>query len=471
MLSIALAVAYSITRTQSVQIRLQSNTNLQAGAQQVALSGMAAGMRSMNESTWGGITSTVSGTLGAAQSFTVSYQTGDPNLSSSDPDWPYRVTLVSTGTAVDPAHPTVTASHRILAVVHLLPRQLANEPASWATMLQYTVYQYTAASFDIELPGRVVGPVYVQGQLTVGKDYPPATSGQSQYAGDINAMQFWGLGDNRPLTNTVYTPATGLLGWLLSLLNLLNVNTVNITPATVAGWNYPGAISSYQLYTGGQTYTVPTVSSTLSNTTLAASPSTNPLGIFYASGNVTINSNVTINGTLVSGGDVTINGTGVSMQPVALPQLQGGTGTVQLPVAVVKGNVSVGNLAQASVRGLVAAWNSFNILQGSQLTSFNLQGRVICKGFLIDDRTEWKMNGGQWNSTWTQFNNQSWPFVWFYPQWLQQQQGLNYTPTLTVAPETSPVTYHWKDTTSPVYVPNSADPGLRWTLQRWTDDY
>ena len=191
---------------------------------------------------------------------------------------------------------------------------------------------------------------------------------------------------------------------------------------------------------------------------------------------MTIGSNTTINGTLVASGDVTIAGSNVNVQPVSLPALDGTSTPIQLPVIVASGNLYVANKAQATLGGLVAAWNSFTVQTGSQQTSLAMLGRVICKGFNIQDRSEWTLSGSQWNSLWNGFNNQIvywWQrqTVYFYPQWIQQQNSLNYSPNVTVAPETSPVTYHWKDATSPVYIANPADAGLRWTVMGWTDSF
>ena len=105
---------------------------------------------------------------------------------------------------------------------------------------------------------------------------------------------------------------------------------------------------------------------------------------------------------------------------------------MQLPAVVTQNNFKVSSMAQATVHGLVAAWAAFDILPGSQKTSFSLLGRVICQGFTIDDRTEWTvLSGSQWNSTWNQFNSQwFWFAIYFYPQWLQQKNSLSYTPIL-----------------------------------------
>ena len=467
----SLALAYMIGRSQVATIRLQDNSDLNLLARQAAMTGFANGLRSMFEANWAGVGTPIRTTLNSQQSFSVTYTTGDALLSATDPNWPYRVTILVVGTAVDLAHP-VSATYKIQAVVQLLPRQLAAEPANWATMLQYTVYQYAAGTFEVQLPSRIAGNVFVQGPLQLATDYPPSSSGQQQYLSDINSMQFFGYGDNRPLTGTVVSSTGSLLTSLLNtLLGLLGISTSSGSAPSNSTWAYPGQIVSYQLYPGGQTYTVPLVSSSLQNTTLAASPRSNPLGIFYSSGTVTLGNNVTLTGTLWSGGDVVVSGTNVVLQPLALPALQGSTQGVQLPTVIAASNFKVSSLAQATVGGLISCWNSFDVLPGSQKTSFGMQGRLICNGCLFEDRTEWQLTGTQWSSTWSQFNNQQgWSWIWFYPQWLQQKNGLSYTPSLTIVPETTPVTYHWKDTTSPVYVPNSSDPGLRWTLVRWTDN-
>ena len=77
----------------------------------------------MQTSAWGGVGSTLSGSLSPYEQYTVTYTTGDATLTSASPDWsdfPYRVTLDSIGKAADPADapvmilaacpaPTVTA--------------------------------------------------------------------------------------------------------------------------------------------------------------------------------------------------------------------------------------------------------------------------------------------------------------------------------------------------------------------------
>jgi hypothetical protein len=555
LLSVTLALSYVIMRAQVTTTVVQNNSNLDALARQAAATGMATAYRKMFDASWGGVTSVVSATLATGQSYSVTYATGDPNLGPSSPnyaDFPYRVTLLSTGTAVDPAHPNVAATHRTQAVVHLIPRQLYAEPSAWSTMLQYTVYQYTADNFSLQVPCQVTGAVRVQGSVLLCPDYPPSSNGLSQYLGDLNLMRnpppgvstlasaitsttsttcnvasgsafptsgtfliqvdgeimqvnsvsgnsfsvsrgqngtsasthaagagasrypaVVAYGDYRPILGPLTLPTSQTSGSVLGLLNSqLGVTTINLNASNTTNWTFPTNVSTYQVFPGGQVYSVPVISQTLSNTTLAPDPVRNPLGIFYASNKVTINSNVSITGTLIAAGDIYINGKSVTLQSYSLPALNGSSQPTQLPVAVTSGNFQVDSQSQVTVRGLVAVKSSFDILPGSQSTTFNLQGRVMCKGFYIEDRTEWTQWGFLWSFLWTWFGQQLSPLVpstmTYYPVWLNQS-GMNMVPTLTVAPETSSVLYHWKDATDPVFVANTNDGGLRWWLVSWND--
>ena len=116
----SLALAYMIGRSQVAMVRLQNNSDLDLLARQAAMTGFANGLRSMHESTWTGVGTAISTTLNSQQSFTVSYSTGDALLSTTDTNWPYRVTMLVVGKAVDLSHP-VSATHSIQAVVQLLP--------------------------------------------------------------------------------------------------------------------------------------------------------------------------------------------------------------------------------------------------------------------------------------------------------------------------------------------------------------
>ena len=142
-------------------------------AQQDAITGLTMALKKMTASSWAGVGSTYSGTLGPYDSFQVTYSTGDPSLNSASPNWsdyPYRVTLNAVGYSADPDNPQNTATYKVRAVVRLVPRALAAEPSNWATMLAYTFYQTTFGSVQVSVPSRVEGPVFTQGQVTTSQE-------------------------------------------------------------------------------------------------------------------------------------------------------------------------------------------------------------------------------------------------------------------------------------------------------------
>ncbi|HEX4131336.1 MAG TPA: hypothetical protein VHZ24_14950 [Pirellulales bacterium] len=479
LLSITVGLSYSLLRSQGATVQAQSNSNLDMLARQAAMTGYSTALRKMNDANWGGIAMVVTGSLSANQSFRANYATGDPSItttSANASDWPYRVTITSLGTAVDPARPTIASTYTVTAVVRLIPRQLATVPTTLTSALQFTVYQYANDTFELQLPCRVTGPVRLQGQLQLCTSYPPSSAGQSRYLSDLNAMRSAGYGDWRPLNGPVSVPNSDISGSTQSVLNnQLGVSNINISATSATGWSFPGSVSTYQLYAGGQTYTVPTLQASLANTSLAPDPRSNPLGLFYRSGSLTIGNNVSISGTVIVSGDVTVTGTGVTLQAFSLPSLLGSTQPVQLPAVVASGSFKVESGVQAVVRGMIAVWNAFDVDPGTQSTTLDFQGRVICKGFQIEERSEWNnTNSFLWSLYWSLFQSQLSPpsqsTTQYYPVWLGLF-GLSPTPILTVAPETSSVTYQWKDASNTLYVPGSSDTGLVWSVQSWSESF
>ena len=74
-------------------------------ARQAAMVGLSAGMRKMEESALAGVGTTVSGNVSSQETYSVTYTTGYLLLTSSSSnysEYPYRVTVQSTGISVDP---------------------------------------------------------------------------------------------------------------------------------------------------------------------------------------------------------------------------------------------------------------------------------------------------------------------------------------------------------------------------------
>src|SRR5271165_6819504 len=151
-------------------------------------------------------------------------------------------------------------------------------------------------------------------------------------------MQLAHVADDRPLTGSITLPISSTdsttLGLLQTQLGLTLTNS-STTPSNAIP--LPQSLASYQIYQGGPTYNVGAVASTLSNVSLAPDPVNNPLGIFFNSSDITLGNNVSMTGTLVSGGTVNLTGSGINLLPYSMPSLAGSSTPIRLPT-IVAGN-------------------------------------------------------------------------------------------------------------------------------------
>ncbi len=175
LLAITLSLSYAMLRTQTTSARIQANQNTRIDARQAAITGMQIALRKMHESSWGGVATTVSGTLDVGVTYSVTFATGDATLVAGHADrakYPYRVTLTSVGTAtgVDGA---AASTHTVQTVVELVPRALSSQPAVWPALQNYTVRQWSNTAVEINPPVRIEGRVQLQGPLSICPDYPP----------------------------------------------------------------------------------------------------------------------------------------------------------------------------------------------------------------------------------------------------------------------------------------------------------
>ena len=174
-ISVALAIAYSMMRTQTMTMVLQNNSRRRSAAQQAANAGISAALQKINSASWAGIGTTQNGQLSTTDSYVVNFVAGDPSLSATHPDWleyPYRVTIESTGYSADPTDATVRATHRARAVVQLVRRQMSPAIAGWSDVQNHTIYQWQDENVYVEMPFRAEGPVHLQGPLRLFDDYP-----------------------------------------------------------------------------------------------------------------------------------------------------------------------------------------------------------------------------------------------------------------------------------------------------------
>ncbi len=497
MIVIALSVAYVSMRSQTMTLQVQSNADLRASARTAAMTGMAIALQTMQTSAWcdgNGISTVLSRSLGDGSRFEATYTTGDASLLASDPDYdeyPYRVTINVTGYAIQSGPPVHETTHRLRAVVRLTPRALATEPSGWSDITDNTLCQWSEGTFQLMVPFRIEGPVRVRAYMQLSKfDVDWTSDARQYYYQGLNALRLAGQSDYRPFTGPVKFKYSDQYSSTYGLLRTsLGVSTQDTyTNSTSISWPSGSFPSTYRLYSGGKSYTIPSLPSDLRDVTLGPDPKTNPLGVFSRVGCLSMHENVTVQGTiLVSGSnaDVQFYGANSKLTAFDLPPLQdsaSATGSpVRLPTVFAQDDVMLLPGAQVQVTGLVAAMDRFLIEEASQNSiALSLQGKVTATNVQIARRSDWDHSGTWWSIIFGYFLSQRTNYNGnpYFPSWLQQVCGLNMTPQMTIRADSDDIRYHWQNPNDPLYVPNTSDatpidpshPGLRWELLTWIDN-
>jgi hypothetical protein len=220
LLAVTLAVSYAMMRTQATSLQIQTNQERRGDARQAALTGMAVALRRIHDADWAGVDTPVSGTLADGSIYEVEFATGDDALQAGDEDfdeYPFRLTLTSTGYAIDSSDSGRRSEYRVEAVVQLVRRAFAAEPAAWTNLNSFTLVQWADQKTNIEIPARIEGPVKLGGTLELCADYPDDTP-RARYLGDLEKMREDGRGDYRPFNGPITLPFDQSSSATLSLL-------------------------------------------------------------------------------------------------------------------------------------------------------------------------------------------------------------------------------------------------------------
>ncbi|MBN2217962.1 MAG: hypothetical protein JW719_11360 [Pirellulales bacterium] len=497
LVSVATVVSYAVLRSQSTASRIQANADLRASAREAAASGLTYGLRQMHNAEWQGVDTSETRTLGPTERFTVSFAAGDKSLKPGQADYgdyPYRVTVESTGYAKDPADANRTASYTIRAVVRLIPRALSTWPdfaddtepfwpVDWKKMEGYAFYQTKQEDVNLDLPCQLRGTVRFQAKVYVGDHYLAfSTSNYNpwrSYLTGLKQMYSSGLPDYRPLNETVHAPLSSFdslykIYFYTYLRSALGFSFTEKSPdETASDWVKPDDLETYQIYPGGPVYDIPALGGIPPGTSLQPNPITNPLGLFQQSGGCALEGNVAVRGTLFCDGEIKFLGT-AQFTSVDMPPLHGSDEPVRMPVLSAD-KLTVESTSATTIEGLVAVFDTLEIKKSPTTLPFNLTGRLVTKKLYIREREPWEL--ADWTDLYNQWRTETSGSVPF-PSWLQQPpRGYNPAPQITIGPDSTPVQYDWNDWDNPIYVPHdddvtdeSSQPGLRWEMLQWREN-
>jgi hypothetical protein len=496
-LAITLAVCYATLRGQGATTQLARNNSRSLQARQAAHSGLAAALRKMSDSTWGGVSSSLNAFVTDDSWYEVSFSTGDLALPNTHPEYPYRVRVEATGFAADPADPAIRAIHRSRCTVQLVRKAIAPEPTIWPKLTDSTVYQWGNRNVYLQEPVRINGLTTILGRIWLSTEYPLTPASRERYLQDLNAMRLAGRGDHRPVENLHVALARQDAATLLLLTTKLGLLPVDSLDSTLPPLTHPGAVTSYRLYPGGAAYEPPLLQQVYGNTLqdLTLLPSAaNPLGVFRSSGALTIDDNVQITGTIISettASDIQVIGENVAIQPIpaGLPKLHGSQVVYQLPAALVRDSLAIHPSSTVQLRGFTMVWDEFELKRGAP-AQFTMQGNLATAGLLLKGRDTWMMTSTAWNNDYNDYmGNGSLIAILlevllntirntlglpagapvFFPEYMQHVRGFTVQPTLTFQPASGGVQPHWQDWSQPIYQKGASDEGLCWDVIRWED--
>ncbi len=199
---------------------------------------------------------------------------------------------------------------------------------------------------------------------------------------------------------------------------------------------------------------------------MKADPVSNPLGLFYASGDVTLDNNATLKGTLIGANHITITGANVTIAPVDLMPLQGTSTTIRPPTLLSSNDIIVSDTGSPTIDGLLTTFDKFNLKICPQAKALAMHGNVAARRFIMEGRNEFNVAAFWWSLLYTGFNSQS--KIPYFPVYLSGF-GMQADPNVVFQPPSNPVTYIWPTNGFIVYIADPTDGGLRWELVDWRD--
>jgi len=491
LLSVTLALSYASVRSQYTAALIHENAMRRGSARHAAMVGMAMAIKNMNRTDWVGVDNAIAGTLNGLEGYSAAFTTGDATLGEDDPncaDYPYRVTVLSTGYAIDSANPARSSQYQIEAVLQLIPRALSDEPDGFGPddedrITAYALCQWKAGKAKLNVPMQVDGPVRLRDELELCDELSWGPEARERYLEDLRKAAEDGGPDYRPMTDSITYPFDDQSSTTRSLVrSSLGVTERDGSSAAEFDWPDYDLTDSYQLYPGGKSYTPETLSGTLEDEQLGPDPISNPLGIFVRRGEVRIRADVTVEGTLLTDGgfwcDVNIEGDGVELLAYDLPSLYGEDAAVRLPTVISADDIRLNLGAGVTATGLLIAGDDFKVNGAKQdEIQLTLSGTAAGKDIEFPQREDWDEGPAWWAHRYSEFLGQlgGTDPIESWPQWLEEERDLMREPQIVIRAESDSHRYHWYKPQEPLFVGgdhdgDGNDDGLRWNLIRWTEN-
>ena len=156
-------------------VELARNNGRSMDARVAAQSGLSVAIRKMSENAWGGVGSTIQSNVTNNSWYQVTFTTGDAKLLRGDTqfgEYPFRVTIESTGYSADPLNAAIRSQHKSRCIVQLVRKKLLAEPSGWSNLTSYNVYHFSSHDAYVQFPVRINGPICMLGKLNFCTEYP-----------------------------------------------------------------------------------------------------------------------------------------------------------------------------------------------------------------------------------------------------------------------------------------------------------
>ena len=489
LLSITLAASYAMMHSHVTSERIQGHWQRRKLARQAAQAGLSLALSRMHQDSWEGVEKKIIGELSKNTRYEVTFATGDERLRVEDEDYgeyPFRLTLTSTGSARSFRESAVMSTCEMTAVVQLKRTNLATPSdgkveQAWKELEPYSLYCRGRKRNYVYSPIRLEGNMWwAEGCLSMR--FPRSSDARQRFFGDAHELATKSPVDRRPLFGSVTLTKRNQSRMQTEFRRCRIDVPVNKSEVKIdrlfSDFKVP---RTYQLYRGGVEYTVPVVSRELKNEALEPDVMTNPLGLFAATGDVTVGDNVRIRGTLLQSGrghEIKLAGKNIEISAVELPAVEETPCRRQLPVAVVEAvNLAIGS--GGSICGVAHVLDDFACAAGQGKMKWDIEGRLATGDLQIKTKPTDLAGHIVWKDLLEAFGEEAEEefsegefrnlVARYFPLWLEQRRQFDLEPILTVRPKSTEVETHWPDWERPFYVSPPGKTGLRWAVVRWSE--